>query len=102
MVTGEQRRRIVFDGVAGSIGTEVADALMEMLPPEGWSDLATRQDVEHASALLKAELTGEMGSLEARLRKDISDQTRTIMIGMCSTMAAVTGVFAGLLTVFAR
>ena len=75
---------------------------MERLPPEGWSDLASREDVEHSAALTRGELRGEMAAMEARLRKDISTQTRTIMLGMCGTMATVTGAFAGLLVVFAR
>lgn len=120
VVTSEHRRRVLYEGVAGSLGTEVAEALMEMLPPAGWSELATRRDVGQASALLrgematltselrgematlKGELRADMGHMEARLRKDISDQTRTIMLGMCGTMAAVVGAFAGLLTAFAR
>jgi hypothetical protein len=84
----EARRRLVHNGIAGSAGPEVADALMELLSPVPWSEIATKQDL----AILEARLGGE-------LRKEISAQTRSILLGVIGAMAASYGATAALIAV---
>ena len=38
-------------------GTEVADIIMDHLPPEGWSDLARRSDLAEQALLFRNDLT---------------------------------------------
>ena len=100
-----------------SYGGEVADIIMEHLPPEGWSDLATRRDIAEAwmvlrgdferqfhelrseMADLRAELRGEMQSLRAELKIEMAEgfqrQIKWMvgsMIGMFTAFSAVAGV----------
>lgn len=57
MGVDEGSRRLLLQRQAGrALGTEAADVLMDHLPPAGWSDLARRGDVEHSTALLRAEM----------------------------------------------
>ena len=81
---------------------EAADTLMELLPPVGWADVATKTDMQH----LRDELKGDINSLrvatktdlhalqltiEATLEKRLHEQTRwliTTMIAMNTVMLA--------------
>jgi len=54
-ITEEVRHR-VYEAIRASHGDEVANGLMEMLPPVGWADVATKHD-----------LSGSLGALEDRM-----------------------------------
>jgi hypothetical protein len=81
---------------------EAADTLMELLPPVGWADVATKTDLQHLRNEMQAdiknlrdELKGDMHALqltiEATLEKRLHEQTRwliTTMIAMNTVMLA--------------
>ena len=96
-----------------SYGGEVADIIMEHLPPSGWSDLATRRDIAEASmvlrgdferqfhelrsemAELRAEVRGEMAQLRIDMAEGFQRQIKWMvgsMIGMFTAFSAVAGV----------
>jgi len=72
-------------------GAPLADALIDRIPPMNTADIATRQDLEHTTivlrgemaelrsglrsemAELRAELRGEMTELRAELRNDMTE-----------------------------
>lgn len=85
MEIDDAKRRLLYDGLVAGLGADVANASMDHLPPAGWSDLATKQDLE----LLRAEMASE-------LRAEMASQTRTLMIGMVGTVVAALGTVAGL------
>ena len=84
------------------LSEEAADTLMELLPPVGWADVATKTDLQH----LRDEIKGDINSLrvatktdlhalqltiEATLEKRLHEQTRwliTTMIAMNTVMLA--------------
>jgi hypothetical protein len=75
MPVDERKRHLVRTGLEEVHGTEVADALMEMLAPLPWSEVATRDDLDRFGvelrgemAQLRAELRGEMAELRGELR----------------------------------
>jgi hypothetical protein len=49
------------------LSEEAADTLMELLPPVGWADVATKTDLQH----LRDELKAEIHSLRVEFRADI-------------------------------
>lgn len=68
MHTDAQRRRM-FDEFGTVFSPETRDALMELLPPVGWSDVARTADVtalRGEMAELRAELTAALARLEMR------------------------------------
>ncbi len=84
------------------LNEEAADTLMELLPPVGWADVATKTDLQHLRDELKGdiqnlrdELKGDMRALqltiEATLEKRLHEQTKwliTTMIAMNTVMLA--------------
>ena len=78
---------------------EAADTLMELLPPVGWADVATKTDIQHLRdemQHLRNELKGDMLNLqltiEVNVRKLIHEQTKwliTTMIAMNAVTVAV-------------
>ena len=60
---------------------EGADTLMELLPPVGWADVATKTDLQHLQL-----------TIEVNVRKLIHEQTKwliTTMIAMNAVTVAV-------------
>ena len=49
------------------LNEEAADTLMELLPPVGWADVATKSDLQH----LRDELKGDIQHLRDELKADI-------------------------------
>lgn len=49
------------------LSKEAADTLMELLPPVGWADAATKTDLQH----LRDELKGDIQNLREELKGDI-------------------------------
>src|SRR4051812_33751569 len=66
MVTvSESQQRALHDGLVKKLGADVADTLMDYLPPAGWSDLARRSDLD--------QLRTEMQAMESRLDVKLAD-----------------------------
>jgi hypothetical protein len=72
MAIDERTRHEMYSGLEQKLGVAVADALVAHLPPVGWADVATRQDVE-------------------RLETRIGDIHR-LMLWLFTTQLAVVGV----------
>jgi hypothetical protein len=66
-MVSDRDRRDLYAKLRDELGERSADAMMELLPPAGWGDVARRSDIQS----LRSELTGEMSVLRAELRSDI-------------------------------
>lgn len=64
MATDDENRRELFDLLEAGIGSRGAALLMSYLPPTGWTELATKRDLD----ALRAELRGEMAELRGEMR----------------------------------
>jgi len=74
------------------LSEEAADTLMELLPPVGWADVATKTDLQHLRDELKAEIQALQLSFETTLEKRLHEQTKwfiTTMIAMNAVTVAV-------------
>lgn len=79
MAVDERRRKALYDALEERIGREEATTLMELLPPVGWADVATKEDLRQLELRINArmdglrgELTGEMAGLRGELMGEIS------------------------------
>ena len=85
------------------LSEEAADTLMELLPPVGWADVATKTDLQHLREELKADMLNLRNefkadiqalqlSFETTLEKRLHEQTKwfiTTMIAMNAVTVAV-------------
>ena len=60
------------------LSEEAADTLMELLPPVGWADVATKTDLQH----LRDELKGDIRNLREELKADMLNLQLTIEIAI--------------------
>lgn len=93
------------------LSEEAADTLMELLPPVGWADVATKTDLQHLRDELKGDIQNLRDEMKADMRalqltieiaieKRIHEQTKwliTTMIAMNTVMLAASVALSKLL-----
>ena len=67
-ITDAQRNRL-FNTLREKIGEPEAEIMMELLPPVGWGDVATKRDL----GILGADIRLEMAQLGSDLRVEMAD-----------------------------
>ena len=70
------------------MGPREATTLMELLPPVGWADVATKHDLQHAVETLRL----EMQTLRHELHADMERMFRRSIMWTSSMMVALTGL----------
>ena len=88
MTVDERSRLQLAEAAKRALGADEGITLMELLPPVGWADVATRRDV----AQLEARLDLRFESLEHRLEAKLERGVRTMLVTMMSLF--VTGFLA--------
>ncbi len=75
----EESRHQLFRGLEETLGPDKAATLMELLPPVGWADVATKRDLDQLGTELRNEMTAlgtelrnEMTALGTELRSEIA------------------------------
>lgn len=113
MALDERARHELFLRLEAALGPESAETLMEMLPPVGWADVATKRDLdaleermslrfssvdqrfetsEHKLlAGFRAELLATVGAQSTLM----SAQTRTLVLANIGTMVSVAALAFG-------
>lgn len=74
-VITEAQRFEMHTCLRGLMGEEVANTMMEHLPPSGWSDVARKADLDQAQIVLKSEIAlvrGDLDQAQAALKSDIN------------------------------
>jgi hypothetical protein len=65
-VIDERARHELYRAVEELLGTKTADTLMSLLPPVGWADVATKDDLHQLEARLVTRLDARFVHAEAR------------------------------------
>ena len=92
MSISEFQRHQIFQWCEEVMGPERAAIMMDLLPPVGWGDIATRTDL-HA---LRSDLRGEMAGLRAELKDDMAALSTELRSEMASLRAELKDETAGL------
>ena len=94
----DAQRRALHAQLTEKMGAEVADGLMDFLPPAGWSDVATRTDLDHLAQTLRLEMQAMESRLETKLSDGLAKQTRWFM----ASQLVLVGAFIGSITTIAH
>jgi hypothetical protein len=88
MTTTEAERFQMHESLIRTHGKEVADIIMEHLPPTGWGDVARRSDVSD----LRSSFAKDMEILRMEMRADMHvlfNQQLKWLVGMVITAQAL-------------
>jgi hypothetical protein len=102
MSIDEARRLLLHDAARNAWGAEAALVLMEMLPPTGWADVATCQELAHLEARighrldrLEARVDHQIEALRLEFRADLAiGQRRAIQWNVATIIAVVAAATA--------
>lgn len=97
MPVDERARHELHERLAAVLGADATGTLMELLPPVGWADVATRQDLDALGHRVDAQLAGvreEMADLRTDLRTEMAD-LRVEMAHLRTNQAAGLGELRG-------
>jgi hypothetical protein len=95
MTVSEYERTQLFNWFEEHMGRERATTMMNLLPPLGWGDVATRRDLE----VLEEKL--DMLATSADLSESLRELQRTLVTWMFLAQATVVAAI-GLLLAFLR
>jgi hypothetical protein len=59
----------LYEGLIEALGQQRATTLMEHLPPVGWADVATRTDLDHQAAAIKAGFDQQFAALRTQIER---------------------------------
>ena len=63
----EESRYQLFQRLDELLGPERVSTMMELLPPVGWADVATKRDLDHLHVVLDAKIDFVFGTLDAKI-----------------------------------
>jgi hypothetical protein len=102
MSVDERRRLELADAAKRTLGDDAGITLMELLPPVGWADVATKQDLLALRGDLRAEikdLRDEFTVFKKDIELQIERQFRGVVVTMMSLM--IGGFFVTILAIVA-
>ena len=99
MAVDERARHQLYLELEEVLGPERAATLMELLPPVGWADVATKHDLDlgigqlEQRILLKIEATSQ--EVMATFRSEFARQTRTMVFSFAMMFLGLVGLLLG-------
>ena len=83
----EEKRINLANSARAALREENGNSLMEVLPPVGWADVATKKDLDALAVLTKADIDAQT----ALLRADVDKQTALLRADMKVMQQAING-----------
>ena len=66
MAATQSQRAVLYASLVDSMGEEAADTLMDQLPPTGWDQMATKEDLAGVEQRLQAALAAALAQIDAQ------------------------------------
>ena len=93
MTSTDNDRRILHSAIESACGPRPAEILMEHLPPAGWRDLATKEDLALARSDIQVEMVKLRTELIERIEQGFRSQTwkliGALIASQSTTIAAI-------------
>ena len=84
MAVDEAARHELYSRLEALLGQEPTSTLMSLLPPVGWADVATKDDLRMLGLEIRAEIT--------TLRGEIADGQRRLALTLVGAMVSISGI----------
>ena len=91
MALDERARHELFLRLEQALGPESAETLMELLPPVGWADVATKRDLDALRHQLLADVRGELLAQSNAMNA----QTTTLILANMGTVVSMAALAFG-------
>lgn len=102
MASDERARHQLFLRLEGALGSESAETLMEMLPPVGWADVATKRDLAALEERMNLRFDLSEQKLLAAFRGEllaqsnaITGQIRTLVVANVGSVLSIAALAFG-------
>ena len=93
MTSTDNDRRILHSAIESACGPRPAEILMEHLPPAGWRDMATKEDLALARSDIQVEMEKLRTELIERIEQGFRSQTwkliGALIASQSTTIAAI-------------
>jgi hypothetical protein len=92
MPVDERSRHQLYRKLDELMGPREATTLMELLPPTGWGDVATKQDLHQQIQALRMEMKQDIQGLRHELHADMERLGRRVIMWTSSMIVAGIGL----------
>ncbi len=95
MAVDEAARHQLYNDLVEAVGPESTGTMMELPPPVGWADVATKQDLDalgHRVDARVADLRAEISGLGSDLHVEMAAGHRQLLFAMLGSMFTLAGL----------
>ncbi len=96
MAATRQQRAALYTKLAENMGHDDADTLMEQLPPDGWENMATKDDLAGLEQRLTTAFTTALGEMNNKLVEGLAETNNRITEGLAALDIRLTEGLAAL------
>lgn len=87
MAITEKSRHQLYQRLERILGPDEATTLMDLLPPVGWADVATKEDLRHLESRLETRLGTRIDVLGSELRSELRAEMANVRTEMANLSA---------------
>lgn len=91
MALDEAKRHELYTRLEELLGQQPTSTLMSLLPPVGWADVATKDDLRMLGLEIRAEISDVRTELAA-FRTDVADGQRRLALTLVGAMVSISGI----------